>query len=106
MPLVGRARLMALRDGIDATGTADRMAALARPARCRGRRPRAHRAFDLLLDTVLAQQLADLAAGAEPGNLVDTAALPKADRTALRDALKAVRSFSRGSFGSFTGQLW
>ena len=63
-------------------------------------------AFDLLLDIALRQQLADHAAGLQPGSLVDTAALPKAARTALRDALRAVRSFSRGCIGSFTGQLW
>ena len=63
-------------------------------------------AFDLLLDAVLRQQLADHAAGREPGNLVDTDALPRSARGALRDALKAVRGFSRGSFGSLTGQIW
>ncbi len=107
MPLVAAARLMALRDGIAATGTVDRLAALAHHGTLSAREA-AHLtdAFDLLLDTVLAQQLADHEAGAEPGNLVDTTALPKPQRVALRDALKAVRSFSRGSFGSFTGQLW
>ncbi|CAH0230724.1 DUF294 nucleotidyltransferase-like domain-containing protein [Roseomonas sp. CECT 9278] len=107
MPLVAAARLMALRDGIAATGTVDRLAALAQHGTLAAREAAAlTEAFALLLDTVLRQQLADHAAGAEPGNLVDTAALPKPDRTALRDALKAVRSFARGSFGSFTGQLW
>jgi signal-transduction protein with cAMP-binding, CBS, and nucleotidyltransferase domain len=107
MPLVAAARLMALRDGIAATGTADRLAGLVRHGTLSAREATdLTDAFDLLLDTVLAQQLADHAAGAEPGNLVDTATLPRAERTALRDALKAVRSFSRGSFGSFTGQLW
>jgi len=107
MPLVAAARLMALRDGVAATGTLDRLAALAERGTLSAREA-AHlaEAFDLLLDTVLRQQLADHAAGAGPGNLVDTGALPKADRAALRDALKAVRSFSRASFGSFTGQLW
>jgi signal-transduction protein with cAMP-binding, CBS, and nucleotidyltransferase domain len=107
MPLVAAARLMALRDGVAATGTPDRLAALAAQGTLSAREAATLTdAFDLLLDTVLRQQLADHAAGATAGNLVDTAALPKPARGALRDALKAVRSFSRGSFGSFTGQLW
>jgi signal-transduction protein with cAMP-binding, CBS, and nucleotidyltransferase domain len=107
MPLVAAARLMALRDGVAATGTPDRLAALAAHGTLSAREAATlGQAFDLLLDTVLRQQLADHGAGATPGNLVDTAALARPARTALRDALKAVRSFSRGSFGSFTGQLW
>jgi signal-transduction protein with cAMP-binding, CBS, and nucleotidyltransferase domain len=107
MPLVAAARLMALRDGVAETGTPDRLAALAARGTLSSREAATlAEAFDLLLDTVLRQQLADHAAGARPGNLVDTAAMPKPARTALRDALKAVRSFSRGTFGSFTGQLW
>ncbi|MBR0683433.1 CBS domain-containing protein [Roseomonas eburnea] len=107
MPLVAAARLMALRDGIAATGTLDRLAALAARGTLSAREAAdLTEAFDLLLDTVLRQQLADHAAGLEPGNLVDTAPLPRAERAQLRDALKAVRSFSRGSFGSFTGQIW
>lgn len=107
MPLVAATRLMALRDGIAPTGTVDRLAALAAGGSISQRESQdLMDAFDLLLDAVLRQQLADHSAGLEPGNLVDTGALPKAARSALRDALKAVRSFSRGAFGSFTGQLW
>jgi CBS domain-containing protein len=107
MPLVAAARLLALREGIAATGTPDRLAALA----TRGAlSPREHeqlaRAFELLLEAMLRQQLADHAAGVPPGNLVDTAALPKEERLALRDALKAVRGFGRGAIAAFTGQLW
>jgi signal-transduction protein with cAMP-binding, CBS, and nucleotidyltransferase domain len=107
MPLVAAARLLALREGIAETGTLARIDALARAGAVTGREAAALAdAFDLLVDTVLRQQLADHEAGLQPGSLVDTAALPKPARTALRDALRAVRSFSRGTFGSFTGQLW
>jgi hypothetical protein len=37
---------------------------------------------------------------------VDTAAMPKEARQELREALKAVRSFSRASFAGFTGEIW
>lgn len=107
MPLVAAARLLALREGIAATGTIARIDALAQQGSVTAREAASlGDAFDLLLDAVLRQQLADHAGGLSPGNLVDTTALPKAARNALRDALKAVRTFSRASFGAFTGQLW
>jgi signal-transduction protein with cAMP-binding, CBS, and nucleotidyltransferase domain len=107
MPLVAAARLVALSAGVAETGTLARIAELARIGKVSAREAAdLAAAFDLLLETVLRQQLADHAAGQGPGNLVDTAALPKAARGDLRGALKAVRSFSRGAFGAFTGQLW
>lgn len=107
MPLVAATRLMALRDGVAATSTLARLAALGERGTLSAREAgNLTDAFDLLLDTVLRQQLADHAAGREPGNLVDTTVMARPDRNALRDALKAVRSFSRGAFGSFTGALW
>jgi signal-transduction protein with cAMP-binding, CBS, and nucleotidyltransferase domain len=107
MPLVAAARLLALRDGIIETGTAQRIAALAARGSIAAREAGAlQAAFALLLDVVLRQQLADLAAGRRPGNLVDTAAMLKEARQELRAALKAVRSFSRASFAGFTGEIW
>jgi signal-transduction protein with cAMP-binding, CBS, and nucleotidyltransferase domain len=89
MPLVAATRLLALRDGVTETGTAQRIAALA-----------AH-------GSIAAREASDLhAAGRLPGNLVDTAAMPKDARQELREALKAVRSFSRASFAGFTGEIW
>lgn len=107
MPLVAATRLLALREGIAATGTPERLLALAERGAISAREHEAlSRAFDLLLEAVLRQQLADHAAGQPPGNLVDTAALPREERHALRDALKAVRGFGRGAIAGFTGQLW
>ena len=107
MPLVAATRLLALRDGITETGTSQRIAALAARGSIAAREAGdLQAAFALLLDVVLRQQLADHAAGRRPGNLVDTAAMPKEARQALRDALKAVRSFSRTSFAGFTGEVW
>ncbi|MCA3418629.1 MAG: CBS domain-containing protein [Roseomonas sp.] len=107
MPLVAATRLLALRDGITETGTSQRIAALAARGSIAAREAGdLQAAFALLLDVVLRQQLADHAAGRRPGNLVDTAAMPKEARQALREALKAVRSFSRSSFAGFTGEVW
>ncbi|WP_237214237.1 putative nucleotidyltransferase substrate binding domain-containing protein, partial [Falsiroseomonas oryziterrae] len=63
-------------------------------------------AFATLLDAVLRQQLADEAAGLVPGNLVDTAALAPPQRAALKDALKAVRSFAKTAAADLTGRVW
>ena len=107
MPLVAATRLLALRDGVTETGTSQRISALAARGSIAAREAGAlQAAFALLLDVVLRQQLADHAAGHRPGNLVDTAAMPKDARQALREALKAVRSFSRSSFAGFTGEIW
>lgn len=107
MPLVAAVRLLALRHGVQATGTPGRIAELA------GRGPvgaseaeTLTAAFGLLLGALLRQQLADHAAGAPPGNLVDTGALPRAERQALREAMRRVRGFSRATFAGFTGQVW
>jgi signal-transduction protein with cAMP-binding, CBS, and nucleotidyltransferase domain len=107
MPLVAATRLLALHDGVTETSTSARIAALATRGSIAAREASTlQAAFALLLDVLLRQQLADLAAGRRPGNLVDTAAMPKEARQALREALKAVRSFSRTSFAGFTGEVW
>jgi signal-transduction protein with cAMP-binding, CBS, and nucleotidyltransferase domain len=107
MPLVAATRLLALRDGIAETGTSQRITALAARGSIATREASTlQAAFALLLDVLLRQQLADLAAGRRPGNLVDTAAMLKESRQELREALKAVRSFSRTSFAGFTGEIW
>ncbi|WP_431305054.1 DUF294 nucleotidyltransferase-like domain-containing protein [Sediminicoccus sp. BL-A-41-H5] len=105
MPLVAATRLLALQQGVAETGTPERLAALAaRGVIAEGEALQA--AFALLLEALLRQQLTDHAVGQPPGNLVDTAALPKPERAALREALRAIRSFAKSSFAGFTGELW
>jgi signal-transduction protein with cAMP-binding, CBS, and nucleotidyltransferase domain len=107
MPLVAAARLSALRAGIGEPATPARIAGLAaRGTLSAAEAARLQAAFAALLDAVLRQQLADLAAGLPPGNLVDTAALPAPERAALKDALKAVRGFAKSTAADLTGQLW
>jgi signal-transduction protein with cAMP-binding, CBS, and nucleotidyltransferase domain len=107
MPLVAAVRLAALRGGVDATGTPARIAALEAagsiaPSEAEGLRD----AFAVLLARLLRQQLADVAAGVTPGSLVDTDALTRAERTDLRAALRAVRSYAKGVFAEFSGRVW
>jgi signal-transduction protein with cAMP-binding, CBS, and nucleotidyltransferase domain len=104
MPLVSSVRLLALQQGVAETGTRARLAALAeRGAVTAGDRRDLDDAFGSIVDALLRQQLADLAAGLAAGNLVDTAAMPKPDRSALRDALKAVASFQKVTIAGLTG---
>jgi signal-transduction protein with cAMP-binding, CBS, and nucleotidyltransferase domain len=96
MPLVSSIRLLALRAGTAATGTAPRIAALAADGALTGADAEAlQAAFARLLDALLRQQLADLAAGRAPGSLVDTAALDRATRADLRESLRHVRDFAK-----------
>jgi signal-transduction protein with cAMP-binding, CBS, and nucleotidyltransferase domain len=107
MPLVAAARLAALRAGVAATATPARLAGLAaKGVLSVGEAARLQAAFATLLDAVLRQQLADLAAGLRPGNLVDTGAMPPAARAALKDALKTVRSFAKSTQAELTGAVW
>ena len=107
MPLVAAARLSALRAGVAASATPARIAGMAAQGTLSvGEAARLQAAFATLLDAVLRQQLADLAAGLAPGNLVDTAAMPAAARAALRDALKAVRGFAKSAEADLTGTVW
>lgn len=107
MPLVAAARLLGLRQGVSETSTPGRLAAIAASGTLgAGEAGRLRAAFGVLLDAVLRQQLADHAAGAAPGNLVDTASLGKAERARLRDALRAVRSFSNTTWAGFTGRIF
>jgi signal-transduction protein with cAMP-binding, CBS, and nucleotidyltransferase domain len=107
MPLVAAARLGALQHGVAETGTPARLAGMAAAgALTAAEAARLRAAFDVLLDAVLRQQLADQAAGLAPGNLVETEALGREARARLRDALRAVRSFAQAMQAGFTGQLW
>jgi len=106
MPLVSSVRLLALKEGVEETSTCARLAALAaRGALAEADRGMLDSAFGLIVERLLRQQLDDLAAGRKAGNLVDTAALTKADRSTLRDALKAIASFQRATRAAFTGGL-
>jgi signal-transduction protein with cAMP-binding, CBS, and nucleotidyltransferase domain len=107
MPLVAAARLAALRAGVAAPATPARLAGLAaKGVLSAGEATQLQAAFATLLDAVLRQQLADLAAGLRPGNLVDTGVMPQAARATLKDALKAVRSFAKSTQAELTGTVW
>ncbi len=91
LPLVSAARLMALKLGVAETGTAARLravgaAGLIGDSDISGLTA----AHGLLLETILHQQIADLAAGRPPGSRVDPAGLTGQQRDRLKAALKHV----------------
>jgi CBS domain-containing protein len=91
LPLVSAARLMALKLGTPATGTAERLravgaAGLIGESDITGLTT----AHALLLETILRQQIADLNAGREPGSRIDPASLTRLQRDRLKAALKHV----------------
>ncbi|WP_341911395.1 DUF294 nucleotidyltransferase-like domain-containing protein [Ferrovibrio terrae] len=91
LPLVSGARLMALRLGTAATSTAARLQAVGQ-AGLIGDSDIAGliSSHGLLLDLILRQQIADLAAGLTPGSRIDLASLQRRQRDRLKAALKHV----------------
>ncbi len=87
-PLVAGARAMALRHGIEATGTAMRLAALVEL----GKIARADllafaEAHEVFLDLMVRQQIRDLEAGVPPGPGIDVAQLAPGQKRRLRRCL-------------------
>ncbi len=90
-PVVAGARCLALRHDIRARATRERLIAIR--DRAIGGAEDIDRWIDahgVILDAVLRQQLADLAAGIPPGSLVDPAILTRAEQARLKAALSAL----------------
>ena len=98
LPIVSAARALALRRGIDATATRERLRALEQA----GALPEADRelleeAQGFLMGLVLEQQVLDLRAGRPPGNRVEVARLDRRRRRRLKQALKDVERFAQAT---------
>ena len=94
LPLVGAVRIMALREGVEDTGTLQRMDALhARGVLDDDEQDYLSGAFRHISSLVLRQQLADFRAGLQPGNHVPRNALSKREKDMLVDGFKAIRAF-------------
>lgn len=107
MPLVGSARLLALKCGIRETGTLARLAALERAGVLgRNEAEALAAAFDHITFVLLRQQLADHAAGRKVGNFVDPDSLSRRERDLLVDSLRAVEQFRKRVRAELTGELW
>lgn len=88
LPLIGAARTMALAQGIEATGTDERLAAAAARGHLPGEdRDRLIAARAVIMEAILRQQLADIAADQPPGSRVDPQILSRGARAKLKQAL-------------------
>jgi CBS domain-containing protein len=91
--VVTAARCLAIRHGITARGTGERLRGLAGRGLGGQEDLEAYaEAHALLLDLVLRQQLIDIAAGGRPGNAVRVDRLDRRERRCLKAALKALQT--------------
>ncbi|MBT5265151.1 MAG: CBS domain-containing protein [Rhodospirillaceae bacterium] len=89
LPIVTAARVLALKQGLAATATPDRLAASVEAERLSTGDGRAlGNAFELVLGAILRQQIYDLASEQNPSTLVDVKRMTSTDRGELRSALR------------------
>ncbi len=89
LPIVTAARIMALKHGVDAPATRDRLMALAeRSALNAEDAANLTRAHDFLIQRLLDQQIADIAAGVKPSSRIDPRRVHPALKAPLRGALR------------------
>lgn len=106
LPLVESVRLMALREGIEETGTLARIDALA-VAGVLGRDEQDYLkgAFAHITALVLGQQIVDCRAGRPPGNFIRPASLTAREKDMLVDGLKAAQELARRARADLTGEI-
>lgn len=92
MIVTAAARILALRHGVAATHTADRLHAASEPAKLApDDLDRLLSAHATIMAAILRQQVHDIASGVAPSARVDPNRLARADRRRLVDALKSLR---------------
>lgn len=106
VPLVETVRLAALKAGVAATSTLDRLAGLHEKGGIDFDELDAlQAAFRQITGVLLQRQLADARAGEDVGNFVDPDSLTRRQRGELTDALVAIRRFRDRIRGEFTAPL-
>ena len=106
VPLVEMVRLAALRAGVPATSTLDRLTGLrAAGAIDTDEDDELRAAFTQITGLLLRQQLADARAGEAVSNFVDPAGLSRQQRTALTDSLGVIRRFRDRMRAQFSAHL-
>ncbi|MBF0306513.1 MAG: hypothetical protein HQL41_12785, partial [Alphaproteobacteria bacterium] len=106
LPIVEAVRLYALREGVAATNTQDRIAALAnKGVFSRDERAALSGAFDHVAELLLRGQIADTLAGRKPSAYVAPDALPGHDKDILALAMKAVDRLNTRLRADFTGGI-
>ncbi len=104
LPVTAGARLLALAAGFEGTATPERLAcAAARGRLAASDRAALDQAHETLMRFVIDRQLADIAAGAAPGNFVTPARLDRPARARLKEALRTVDRISAAVGDSLLG---
>lgn len=95
LPLTTAARVLALKHRIEATGTSERLLALAEGGHMApGEAATFRESHELMVRILLEQQQVDLSAGRPIGNRIDPKRLKPADRDRLKQAFKAVNALN------------
>jgi signal-transduction protein with cAMP-binding, CBS, and nucleotidyltransferase domain len=106
MPLVASARLWALAKGVEATGTRERLAALAKlDVVSAAEAGDLGEAFETVTFVLLRGQLTHVANGKPPDNFVRPGEMGKREREKLIGALKSIDRFAARTRAEFTGKL-
>jgi CBS domain-containing protein len=107
LPLAEGVRLLALRAGIEATGTLARIDALAAAGELsRDVQDHLRGAFDHITGLQLRQQIADFQAGRPVSNFVDPGALTERELDLLKAGLRAINDFRTHVRAELTGELF
>ena len=107
LPLVSNLRLLALRTGIEATGTRARLDALhQRGVLDRDEWDYLGGAFAHITALLLREQIADFKAGQRVNNYVPPESLSDRETDMLIDSLKAIDQFSERVHHEFTGEIF
>ena len=107
LPLAEAIRLLALRAGIEATGTLTRIEALGRAGELsRDLQDHLAGAFDHITGLQLRQQIADVQAGRPVSNFVDPASLTERETLLLKDSFRAINDFRARVRAELTGDVF
>ncbi len=107
IPLVGAIRLLALREGVEATSTLERIRVLEdRGVLGAGERDALGAAFAFITGLLLRRQIADYKAGRPVTYYINPRGLTKAERGDLLESLKAIDTIRKRVHLEFTGQIF
>ena len=107
LPLVGAIRILALKHGVPATGTLERIAALhERGALNHDQQDALSHAYRHIVQLLMRQQLRDREAGLSPGSYVSPRSLSRREVAQLKVSFKAIKQFRASLRTELTGELF
>jgi len=107
LPLVGAIRILALKHGVPATGTLERIAALhERGVLSHDQQDALSHAYRHIVHLLMRQQLRDREARLIPGNYVSPQALSRREVAQLKASFRAIKDFRANLRADLTGELF